>query len=194
MIILGGLFINNFITAKFIGMCPFLGLSKKVDSAVGMGVAVTFIMTITSIVTFLIYKYILATLQVTYLDILVNILVIASLVQIIEIVLKKFSPSLYNAMGIYLPLITTNCAVLGIAQVVTTGSFGLTASPNILHAAVSGFFYGAGFLLAIVILAGIRSKVDRNKIAKPFQGFPITLLSAACMALAFGAFSGLKIF
>lgn len=189
MLIMAGLFVSNFLMSQFFGICPFLGLSNKVDSAIGMGVAVTFVMTVASFITFLLFNYVLVPLEIAYLDLLVDILVIACLVQIIEIVIKKFSPSLYNAMGIYLPLITTNCAVLGIAQIVTTGSKGIEASPDVLHATFSGFVYGLGFLLAIVILAGIRDKVQRNKIAKPFQGFPITMLSAACMAMAFYIFT-----
>lgn len=187
MLILGGLFVSNYVVVQFIGICPFLGLSKKVDSAVGMGIAVTFVMTIAAFVCYLL-NGLLETLEIEYLALLVQILVIACLVQIIEIVLKKFSPSLYKAMGIYLPLITTNCAVLGIAQKVT-GLAGTPPSPDVLHAIVTGFAYGAGFLIAIVILAGIRDKVEKSKIAKPFQGFPITLLCAACMAMAFVAFT-----
>ena len=174
-----GLFAGNFLMVKFYGICPFLGLTKKTESAVGMGLAVTFVMVLASIVTWAIYKALVA-LDIAYLDIIVFILVIASLVQIIEIVLKKFVPALYNSMGIYLPLITTNCAILAITQE--------GVNLELLQVVFNSLFSGLGFLLAMIILAGIRERIDRSTIAKPFKGFPITLLAAAMMAMAFSAF------
>jgi electron transport complex protein RnfA len=182
-LIIGGLFVNNILMVQFLGVCPFLGLSKKTDSALGMGVAVTFVMTITSLITFLIYKLLLQ-LNIEWLYIIVFILVIASIVQILEMAIKKFSPALYNTMGIYLPLITTNCAVLGIAKInIAATEF------SILEATLNGFVMGIGFTIAIVMLAGIREKIDKAKIAAPFKGFPISLVAAALMAMAFSVFA-----
>jgi electron transport complex protein RnfA len=192
LIAITAMFINNFVVVQFLGICPFLGVSKDIKSAVGMGVAVTFVMTITCLITYPIYTYVLTPLGLEYLEIIVFIFVIASLVQMIEAVIKKFSPTLYNAMGIYLPLITTNCAVLGVAELVidvgTAESLGL-ASMGILNSVAYGFFGGIGFLIAIVIMSGLREKVKSLPINKHFKGFPIAMLTATFIAMAFYVFS-----
>ena len=205
-IIIAALFANNFVLSKFLGICPFLGVSKKTSSALGMGLAVTAVMVITCVVTYPIYVYLLLPLGLEYLEILVFILVIASLVQILEMVLKKFSPGLYSALGIYLPLVTTNCAILGVAELViaTTSAadahyvyqpvinkvlqtFNMAMSYG--EAVLSGLFYGLGFTLAIVILAGLRNKVDKLNVPKALRGFPMTMLAACFMAMAFFVFT-----
>lgn len=190
-IIVAALFAENFVLVQFLGICPFLGVSKKTSSALGMGLAVTAVMVITCAVTYPIYAYALLPLGLEYLQILVFILVIASLVQILEMVLKKFSPGLYSALGIYLPLVTTNCAILGVAKIVTA-VVGVGAEVAMKmsfgEAVISGLFYGLGFTLAIVLLAGIRNKVDKLNIAKPLRGFPITMITACFMAMAFYVF------
>ena len=204
-IIIAALFANNFVLSQFLGICPFLGVSKKTSSALGMGIAVTAVMVITCVVTYPIYTYLLLPLGLEYLEILVFILVIASLVQILEMVLKRFSPGLYSAMGIYLPLVTTNCAILGVAELViaqvaegTEGAYmfyswldgtKFTMSMSMGGAVLSGLFYGLGFTLAIVILAGLRQKVDKLNVAKPLRGFPITMITACFMAMAFYVFT-----
>ena len=206
-IIISALFVDNFVLSQFLGICPFLGVSKKVNSALGMGIAVTAVMVITCVVCYPIYTFLLAPMGLQYLRILVFILVIASLVQILEMVLKRFSPGLYSAMGIYLPLVTTNCAILGIAQIVTETVkdaskagyvfsdvfFGNLVNVNMSmgygEAVLSGLFYGLGFTLAIVLLAGLRQKADKLHVAKPLKGFPITMLLACFMAMAFYLFT-----
>ncbi|MBQ3042097.1 MAG: hypothetical protein IJD47_02750 [Clostridia bacterium] len=199
-IIIAALFSQNFILVKFLGICPFLGVSKKVDSALGMGLAVTAVMVITCVVTYPIYTFILLPLGLEYMEILVFILVIAALVQMLEMLLKKFSPGLYSAMGVYLPLVTTNCAILGIAESVIAKATSAESAGFILKdgffmqysmgtAALAGLFYGLGFTLAIVLLAGIRQKVDKLNIAKPLRGFPITMIVACFMAMAFYVFT-----
>ena len=169
----------------FLGLCPFLGVSKKVDTALGMGGAVIFVITIASGVAAVIYKVILERFDITYLQTIVFILVIAALVQFVEMFLKKYVPSLYQALGVYLPLITTNCAVLGIALTNVQKNYGIGFS------IASGLFTAVGFLIAIVILAGIREKMEYNDIPESFQGMPIVLITAGLMAIAFCGFSGL---
>lgn len=192
LIILGAALVNNFVLVKFLGCCPFLGVSKKTDTALGMGFAVIFVMAIASVITYLIYYYVLVPLSITYLKTIAFILVIACLVQIVEIVLKKTAPGLYNALGVYLPLITTNCAVLGVAILNIDATTYLTGeSYNLLQAFVNGTFSGVGFTIAIVLLSGIREKTARADIPAAFKGFPITLISAAIMAMAFSVFSGM---
>lgn len=205
-IIIAALFANNFVLSQFYGICPFLGVSKKTNSALGMGLAVTAVMVITCVVTYPIYAFILKPLRIEYLNIIVFILVIASLVQILEMVLKKFSPGLYSSLGIYLPLVTTNCAILGAAKLVTATvdvaeanfvfqdvvlgkwvEFGMKMSLG--EAVLSGLFYGLGFTLAIVLLSGLRQKVDKLNVAKPLRGFPITMITACFMAMAFYVFT-----
>lgn len=184
-------FVNNFVVVQFLGICPFLGLSKKTANAVGMGVAVTVVMTITCLITYPVYTYVLVPLGLEFMEIIVFIFVIAALVQMIEKVIKKFSPPLYNAMGIYLPLITTNCAVLGVAEAVIDekamiASFGAS---NLGVSVLYGLFAGVGFTVAIVILSGLRIKVDYLDTAKPIKGFPITMVTACFMAMAFYVFN-----
>lgn len=177
--------ISNVVLSQFLGLCPFLGVSKKVDTAVGMGGAVIFVITIASGVAAVIYKGILERFDITYLQTIVFILVIAALVQFVEMFLKKYVPSLYQALGVYLPLITTNCAVLGIALTNVQKNYGIGFS------IASGLFTAVGFLIAIVILAGIREKIEYNDIPESFQGMPIVLITAGLMAIAFCGFSGL---
>lgn len=177
--------VSNVVLSQFLGLCPFLGVSRKVDTAVGMGGAVIFVITIASGVAAVIYKVILVRFDITYLQTIVFILVIAALVQFVEMFLKKYVPSLYQALGVYLPLITTNCAVLGIALTNVQKNYGIGFS------IASGLFTAVGFLIAIVILAGIREKMEYNDIPESFQGMPIVLITAGLMAIAFCGFSGL---
>ena len=184
IIIVSAVFVNSFVVVQFLGNCPFLGVSKKTESAFGMGVAVIFVMTVASLVCYCLYNYVLVPVGITYLKTIVFIFVIASLVQILEMVLKKFAPALYRSMGVYLPLITTNCAILGVAELNLTSAM----VTNVLTATLNGFFSGIGFLLAIVLLSGVREKVDKLPIAKPLKGFPITMICACFMAMAFYVF------
>ncbi len=181
-IIITFVFINNFIFTQFLGLCPFIGVSKKMDSAVGMGFAVVFVMTLSSFFTSVIYTQILDPLNIEYLEIITFILVIAALVQFVEMVIRKISPELYKALGIYLPLITTNCAVLGIAFICVNNEY------SILQSVVAGFAAGLGFTLAIILMSSIREKLDRVKVPKALRGAPIAFISAGLMALAFMAF------
>ncbi|MCR5733175.1 MAG: RnfABCDGE type electron transport complex subunit A [Lachnospiraceae bacterium] len=185
-IAIGSAFINNVVLSQFLGICPFLGVSKKVKTAAGMGSAVVFVITLASLVAGVIYKFMLVPLGITYLQTIVFILVIAALVQFVEMFLKKKMKGLYQALGVYLPLITTNCAVLGVALTNVTKSY------DILTGVVNGFATAVGFLVSIVILAGIREKIEYNNIPKAFRGTPIVLLTACLMAIAFFGFSGLK--
>ena len=176
---------HNFIFSRFLGCCPFLGVSKKVNTAASMGLAVTLVMTMASLITWCIYHFILIPLDVMYLQTCTFILVIAALVQVIEMFLKKTSPGLYKALGIYLPLITTNCAVLGVAVL------NITEELNLGYAILNGLFGGLGFMLAIVLMAGVRERLETSKIPEPLKGFPISLISASLMAVAFMGFGGL---
>ena len=178
MIAVGTAFINNVVLSQFLGLCAFLGVSKKMDTAAGMGGAVIFVITISSFVTALIYKFLLLPLNMTYLQTIVFILVIAALVQFVEMFLKKSSPSLYNALGVYLPLITTNCAVLGVALINVQKSYGIVES------VVNGLATAVGFTIAIVLMAGIREKIEYNDVPESFKGSPIVLLTACLMAIA----------
>ena len=184
-IFLAAILTNNFVLSKFLGICPFLGVSKKLDTAVGMSVAVIFVMFIATAVTWPIQMFILNPNGLSYLQTIVFILIIAALVQFIEIFLKKYIPSLYSALGIYLPLITTNCAVMGVALTNVQKEYG------VFMGCVNGFATALGFLIAIVILAGIREKIEDNDVPRSFQGMPIVLLTAGLMAIAFCGFSGL---
>ena len=181
---LGAILTNNFIFAQFLGICPFLGVSKKIDTAIGMGAAVTFVMGLASAFCYLI-NMVLVSLHLEFMQTVAYILVIAGLVQFVEMFLKKFMKSLYQALGVYLPLITTNCAVLGIALTNVQKNYG------ILQGVVNGFATAAGFTIAIVILAGIREKMAYNDIPESFKGMPIVLITAGLMAIAFCGFSGL---
>ena len=186
-ITLGAVLANNFIFSQFLGICPFLGVSKKVDTAVGMGVAVTFVMGLASAITWLVNTFILVPLSLGYMQTVAFILVIASLVQFIEMFLQKSMPTLYTALGVYLPLITTNCAVLGVALLNIQNNY------NFIESVVYGVTGGLGFLLAIVLFASIRERLVFADYPKAFEGFPIALVTAGLMALAFMGFSGLKI-
>ncbi len=192
-VIISAVFINNFVVVQFLGICPFLGVSKDTKSAFGMGIAVTFVMTITCLITYPIYTMVLVPLEIEYMEIIVFIFVIASLVQMIEMALKKFSPTLYNAMGIYLPLITTNCAVLGVAELVIDHGQMMSllgiSSMNMGYAILYGLFAGLGFTLAIVLMSGLREKVNKLPIVKPLKGFPIALICACFIAMAFYVFA-----
>ena len=186
-ITLGAILANNFIFSQFLGICPFLGVSKKVDTAVGMGVAVTFVMGLASAITWLVNTFILIPFDLGYMQTVAFILVIAALVQFIEMFLQKSMPSLYTALGVYLPLITTNCAVLGVALLNMQNNY------NFIESVVYGITGGLGFLLAIVLFASIRERLVFADYPKNWEGFPIALVTAGLMALAFMGFSGLKI-
>ncbi len=185
IILISSSLVSNVVLSQFLGLCPFLGVSKKTNTALGMGTAVIFVITLASAVAGLIYKFILLPFDLTYLQTIVFILVIAALVQFVEMFLKKFIPSLYNALGVYLPLITTNCAVLGVALTNVQKNYG------ILQGIINGFATAVGFTIAITILAGIREKMEFNDIPEPFKGMPIVLITAGLMAIAFCGFSGL---
>lgn len=185
IIAVGSALVNNVVLSQFLGLCPFLGVSKKVKTAAGMGAAVIFVITLASAVAAVIYQFVLEPNGLAYLETIVFILVIAALVQFVEMFLKKFMPPLYQALGVYLPLITTNCAVLGVALTNVQKSY------SILTSVVNGFATAAGFTIAIVILAGIREKIEYNDIPESFKGMPITMIAAGLMAIAFCGFSGL---
>ena len=186
-IALGAILANNFIFSQFLGICPFLGVSKKVDTAVGMGMAVTFVMGLASAITWVVYNALLVPLDLTYMQTVAFILVIAALVQFIEMFLQKARPALYTALGVYLPLITTNCAVLGVALLNIQNNY------NFIESVFYGITGGLGFLLAIVLFASIRERLVFADYPKAFEGFPIALVTAGLMALAFMGFSGLKV-
>ena len=197
LIAVGAAFVNNVVLIQFLGICPFLGVSKNVKTAAGMGGAVVFVITIASFVTGLIYKFILGNPKILggelqYLNTIVFILVIAALVQFVEMFLKKVMPPLYNALGVYLPLITTNCAVLGVALTnVQNGYYEKGVGIGLLTGVVNGFATAAGFFVAIVLMAGIREKIEHNNVPEAFKGTPIVLVTAGLMAIAFCGFSGL---
>ncbi|MBS6161474.1 MAG: electron transport complex subunit RsxA [Firmicutes bacterium] len=185
IIAIGAAVVNNVVLSQFLGLCPFFGVSKKIETAAGMGGAVIFVITLSSFVTSLIYQFILVPLNMSYMQTIVFILVIAALVQFVEMFLKKAMPPLYESLGVYLPLITTNCAVLGIAITNVQKSY------NVLQGVVNGFATAVGFTIAIVLMAGLREKMEYNDVPKYFQGFPIVLLTAGLMAIAFFGFSGI---
>ena len=187
-ILVAAILSENFILVKFYGICPFMGVSKKTDTAIGMGMAVTFVMALASAATYAVYYYLLVPFQLQFMQTVAFILVIASIVQFVEMFLKKFVPALYQALGIFLPLITTNCAVLGVALVNVQKGY------DFLQSVVNGAAGGIGFTIAIVLFASIRERVDKTDCPESFKGFPIALISAGLMALAFMGFSGLKIF
>lgn len=185
IIAISAAFVNNVVLSQFLGLCPFLGVSKKTETAAGMGVAVMFVLTISSFFTSLIYDYILAPLNLDYLNTIVFILVIAALVQFVEMFLKKSMPALYKSLGVYLPLITTNCAVLGIALINVQNGY------NLIESVVNALCTALGFLISIVIMAGIRERIEDNDIPESFKGMPIVLITAGLMSIAFFGFSGL---
>ena len=194
-IIVAALFSQNFILVKFLGICPFLGVSKKTSSSVSMGIAVTLVMVLATLVTYPLYEYILVPLKIEYLEIIFFIFIIAALVQMLEKIIEKLSPSLYQTMGIYLPLITTNCAILGVAELVIGSGFyadiGLAAAAdmNLWFALLYALFAGFGFTLAMVLMGGMRERIEKLPIAKCMKGFPITMVAACFMAMAFYVFT-----
>lgn len=185
LVLISSSLVSNVVLSEFLGLCPFLGVSRKVKTAAGMGTAVIFVITLSSAVTGVIYKFILQRLGIEYLQTIVFILVIAALVQFVEMFLKKSMPSLYEALGVYLPLITTNCAVLGVAITNVQEEY------DILTGVVNGFATASGFTIAIIILAGIREKIEHNDVPESFKGMPIVLVTAGLMAIAFSGFTGL---
>ena len=185
IIFIAAVFVNNVVLAQFLGICPFLGVSKKVETAIGMSGAVTFVLTISTLVTFLINEYVLNPFGIDYVQTIVFILVIASLVQMLEIIMKKISPALYQALGVFLPLISTNCAILGVAILVIQKEY------NLLEALVYAISTAIGFALALIIFAGIREQMERTNIPEAMKGMPIALIAAGLLAMAFMGFSGL---
>ena len=185
LIIISAIIVNNVVLAQFLGICPFLGVSNKLSTAIGMSAAVVFVMTLATIVTFLVHHYILIPLQITFLQTIAYILVIAALVQMVEIILKKISPSLYQALGIFLPLITTNCAVLGVAILVIQKNF------NLMESVVYTIATALGFGLALIIFSGLREQIELNQVPKGMKGAPIALVTAGLLSLAFMGFSGI---
>lgn len=186
-IIISSIFINNIIFAKFLGCCPFMGVSKKIDSSLGMGMAVTFVITIASAVTWLVFTFVLRPLKLEYLQTIAFILIIASLVQFVEMAIQKVSPSLYKALGVFLPLITTNCAVLGVAII------NIQSKYNFIETIVNGFSVAIGFSLALLLLAGIREKLEYANVPKNFRGISIAFVTAGLLSMAFMGFSGMQI-
>ena len=185
LIAISSALVNNVVLSQFLGLCPFLGVSKKIKTAGGMGMAVIFVITIASLLTSVVYNFVLIPCKLTYLNTIVFILLIAALVQFVEMFLKKTSPALYQSLGVYLPLITTNCAVLGVALTNVSKEY------NILTSVVNGFGTALGFTIAIVILAGVRERCEHNDVPEAFKGMPITLITAGLMAIAFIGFSGI---
>lgn len=187
VIAINAMLIENFVLVKFLGICPFLGVSKKLNLALGMGAAVTFVMTLASAFTWIVNNLLLIKFDLMYLQTIAFILVIASLVQFVEMVLKKFSYTLYSALGIYLPLITTNCAILGVTLLNVQKGF------NLVSAIFYGFFSGLGFMLALIMFTSLRERLKYSEVPKPFQGFPIALVTASLLSMAFMGFQGIKL-
>ncbi|KUO69153.1 MAG: electron transport complex subunit A [Clostridia bacterium BRH_c25] len=185
LILISAIFINNFVLSRFLGICPFLGVSKKVETAIGMSLAVTFVMGLASVISWMVQYYILIPLGIGYMQTIAFILVIAGLVQFVEMVIKKTSPTLYQALGVYLPLITTNCAVLGVAIL------NIQSNYNLIETLVHGIAGGLSFTLAIVLFAGVRERLELAPIPKSLEGFPIAMISASLFSIAFLGFSGL---
>ncbi len=185
LLVMSAIFINNFVLAKFLGICPFIGVSRQLDSALGMGMAVTFVLTISSVVTWFVHSYLLVPYGLEFLKTIAFILVIAALVQFVELVLKKSSPALYKTLGIYLPLITTNCAVLGAASINVQKGY------NLLMSTVFGLGAGLGFTLALILMAGVRERLEECNIPKVLRGAPIAFITAGLISLAFMGFAGM---
>lgn len=185
VIFLSAMLVNNFVLARFLGICSFIGLSKKVETSIGMGLAVTFVMTMASIISYIVFHFILVPLELRYLYNVAFILVIAALVQFVEMVIKKFSPALYKAMGIFLPLITTNCIILGVAVI------NMNESYTMIESVANGLGASLGYMLAIVLYAGIRERIERSNVPEVLKGLPITLITAGLMSIAFLGFNGL---
>ena len=186
-IIITSIFIQNYVFGRVLGICPYMGVSKKVESSIGMGMAIIFVISIASAVTWLIYQYMLVPFGLESLQTIMFILIIASLVQFVEMAIQKMSPNLYNALGVYLPLITTNCVVLGVAIL------NIQEGYNFIETIVNGIGAAVGFTLALILLAGVRERIEYSNIPKPFQGVPIAFISATCLALAFMGFAGMQI-
>ncbi len=185
LVVIGSVFVNNVVLSQFLGICSFLGISNKIKTSIGMGFAVIFVTALASAIASVIYKFVLLPLDLDYLKTIVFILVIACLVQFVEMIIKKYSPSLYNALGVYLPLITTNCAVLGVALLNVDENY------DIVTSVINGLAIGIGYTIAIVILAGIREQMEHNDVPHSFKGSPIVLVTATLMAMAFSGFAGL---
>jgi len=190
---ISAIFVNNFVLMRFLGLCPYIGVSKKLDSALGMGMAVIFVMSMASSFTFLLHQYILVPFQLEYLQTIVFILTIASLVQFVEMAIAKLAPNLYKSLGVFLPLITTNCAVLGVAILNIQSKWSNGSSFNFIESVLQGFFAGIGFTLVLLLMAGMRERLEMADIPKSMQGMPIAFIIAGCMALAFLGFAGFKI-
>lgn len=186
-IIITSIFIQNYVFGKVLGICPYMGVSKKVESSIGMGMAIIFVISISSAITWTVYQYILIPFGLEYLQTIMFILIIASLVQFVEMAVQKLSPNLYNALGVYLPLITTNCVVLGVAIL------NIQEGYNFIETVVNGAGAAIGFTLALILLAGVRERIEYSDIPAPFKGVPIAFLAASCLAMAFMGFSGMKI-
>lgn len=185
LLVMSTIFVNNFVLAKFLGICPFIGVSKQLDSAIGMGMAVTFVLTLASAVTYLVYTFLLVPLEIQYLKTIAFILVIAALVQLVEMVIRKAAPALYKSLGIYLPLITTNCAVLG------TATINVQKGYNLLMGSVYGFGAGLGFTLALILMAGLRERLEECNVPRALRGAPIAFITAGLLSLAFMGFAGM---
>lgn len=185
LLLVSSILVNNFVLSRFLGICPFLGVSKQVETAFGMGMAVTFVMALASMITYLVYKLILVPLDIIYLQTIAFILVIAALVQLVEMIIEKTSPTLYQSLGVYLPLITTNCAVLGVALI------NIQMEYNFIEVVISGVGAAIGFSLAIILFAAIRERLELYDVPEVFKGFPIALITASLMSLAFMGFAGL---
>ncbi len=183
---IAAIFVQNFVLMRFLGLCPYIGVSKKLDSALGMGMAVIFVMTMASTFTWLIQTYLLVPLKIEFLQTIAFILTIASLVQLVEMIIQKTAPALYKALGVFLPLITTNCAVLGVAIL------NINEEYTFIFAILNGLFAGLGFTLVLILMAGIRERLERAELPRTMRGMPIAMIVAGCMALAFLGFSGLK--
>ncbi len=183
---IAAIFVQNFVLMRFLGLCPYIGVSKKIDSALGMGMAVIFVMTMASTFTWLIQTYLLVPLKIEFLQTIAFILTIASLVQLVEMIIQKTAPALYKALGVFLPLITTNCAVLGVAIL------NINEEYTFIFAILNGLFAGLGFTLVLILMAGIRERLERAELPRTMRGMPIAMIVAGCMALAFLGFSGLK--
>jgi electron transport complex protein RnfA len=190
-ILISTVFINNYVLSQMLGLCPFIGVSKKLDSALGMGFAVIFVMTLASIITYIVYKFLLLPFNITYLRTIAFILVIASIVQLVEMAINKLSPALYKALGIFLPLITTNCAVLGVAVLNIDSGF-VSSELGLIKSVVQGLGAGIGFTLALILMAGIRERLETADIPKNLKGMPITFVIAGLLSLAFLGFSGMS--
>ncbi len=192
LIFISAIFVNNIVLSQFLGICPFLGVSKKVETAKGMGLAVTFVLVIATIVTYLLQIWVLNPFNLQYLQTIVFILVIAALVQMVEIVLKKLSPSLYQALGVFLPLITTNCCILGVAILVANGTYnGQGLEPNLLTGIIFALATALGFALSLIVFAGLREQLSLVRVPQGVEGMPIALVTAGLLALAFMGFSGI---